>query len=107
MDDIEPSAYRMHDGGIWSLKTETQKKMTLLSSYFWIWQYYERIGKPEFGRPLFNKILLEGFYSNPHRENNPGMLNNTEMAVVQFVRKTFRVLRWVSNRIEDFFFGIL
>ena len=91
--DIKPSAYRMHTAGAWSLKTETQKKMTLLLSYFWLWQYYARLGKPQFAQGFFRKIILEGFYSDPFKGFIPGSSPKVELFVVRSVRRFFRLWR--------------
>lgn len=93
LDTIRPSAYRMHAGGAWSLQHESKKKMNLLLSYFWMWQYYSRIGKPEYARGFYRKILLEGFYSNPFSELAPGPLGRAEWATVKIIRRLFRLLR--------------
>jgi hypothetical protein len=91
---VGPSAYRMHTGGTWSLKDDSEKKMTLLLSYFWLWQYYTRIGKPGNALGFYRKIVLEGFYSNPFKGVEPEYLGKLEYFVVRMIRKVFRVLRW-------------
>ncbi|MFN3841529.1 MAG: glycosyltransferase, partial [Cyclobacteriaceae bacterium] len=91
--DIKPSAYRMHAGGSWSLQNDDKKKMTLLLSYFWLWQYYARIGKPEYARGYYRKILLEGFYSDPFRELVPGLLGRAEWMTIKTIRRVFRLIR--------------
>lgn len=93
LSSIEPSAYRMHSAGAWSLKDDSQKKMTLLLSYFWLWQYYARIGKPEYALGFYRKIILEGFYSNPFKEVVPSYMGNAELFIVRSVRRLFRLLR--------------
>ncbi|MDL5051598.1 hypothetical protein QQ054_36950, partial [Oscillatoria amoena NRMC-F 0135] len=70
-----------------------KKKRTLLLSYFWLWQYYDRIGKPEYAHGYYRKILLEGFYSNPFRELVPGVLGRLEWGTIKLIRRSFRLLR--------------
>jgi glycosyltransferase involved in cell wall biosynthesis len=98
LDDIKPSAYRMHTGGSWSLQQDDKKKMTLLLSYFWLWQYYARIGKPEYAQGYYRKILLEGFYSDPFRELVPGLLGRTEWVTIKTIRRVFRLLRNLAGK---------
>lgn len=93
LKDIKPSAYRMHAGGSWSLQDDDKKKMTLLLSYFWLWQYYARIGKTEYAHGYYRKILLEGFYSNPFRTLVPGLLGRAEWIIVKAIRRGFRLMR--------------
>lgn len=96
-NEIEPSSYRMHTGGVWSLKNNAHKKMTLLFSYFLMWQYYARIGKPEWAKLLYNKIMLEGFYSNPYQDRSVGWLGTTEIHLVRQIRRVFRLLRKLAS----------
>jgi glycosyltransferase involved in cell wall biosynthesis len=100
LPDVKPSAYRMHSGGAWSLKDDTQKKMTLLRSYFWIWQYYVRTGKPEYGIIFYRKITLEGFYSNPFKDSEPKYVGRIEFFTVRMMRKAFRVLRFLALKLR-------
>jgi glycosyltransferase involved in cell wall biosynthesis len=93
LSDIAPSCYRIHQGGAWSLKDEGRKRTTLITSYFWLSQYYERIGKPEFARGFYQKILLEGFYSDPFKGVVPNYLAVPEYVIVKLVRRFFRMLR--------------
>lgn len=91
--EIEPSAYRMHPGGMWSLQDYNKKKMTLLLSYFWLWQYYARIGKPQYVEEFFKKIVLEGFYSDPFSDWSPKYLAKAELFIIRLTRRLFRLLR--------------
>jgi glycosyltransferase involved in cell wall biosynthesis len=100
LDIVEPSAYRMHSGGAWSLTNDTHKKMTLIRSYFWIWQYYLRTGRPQYGTLFYRKIMLEGFYSNPFKESEPQYLGRIELSVVRMIRKVFRVLRFLALKLK-------
>ncbi|QOI97870.1 MAG: glycosyltransferase [Flammeovirgaceae bacterium] len=93
LKDIKPSAYRMHAGGSWSLQNEDKKKMTLLLSYFWLWQYYARIGRPEYAQGYYRKILLEGFYSNPFKVLVPAWLGRAEWLTIKTIRRVFRLVR--------------
>ncbi len=100
MADIKPSAYRMHKDGAWSFKDDSHKKMTIMLSYFWLWQYYARIGKPEYAMRYYKRILLEGFYSDPFKNVVPGYLGNTELFIVRSVRRAFRLIRRLILKTE-------
>ncbi len=90
---IKPSAYRMHSAGTWSLKAGDHKRMTLLQSYFWLWQYYQRTGRRDVAEAFYRRVLLEGFYSDPFRDVVPGYLGKPELFLIRGVRKFFRLLR--------------
>lgn len=59
MDDILPSFYRVHEGGIYSLQNEVIKRDMRIDSYFGIYLYYKRIGD----RELESLFLDRAFYS--------------------------------------------
>jgi glycosyltransferase involved in cell wall biosynthesis len=41
---IEPSVYRVHEGGVWSMRSETEKKAIRMSTWYWLAEYYSRLG---------------------------------------------------------------
>ena len=45
LDDIEPLAYRQHDGGMWSRKSKEEQSRMYLRSYLQIAGYFVRIGE--------------------------------------------------------------
>jgi hypothetical protein len=96
--DVQASAYRMHANGAWSLVDESKKGKILLLSFFWLWQYYERIGKPEYANIFYKKILIEGFYSDPFRDWGPVYLAKIELFIMKSTRRIFRLLRWFLRK---------
>lgn len=46
-DTIEPGAYRIHGGGVWSAMNDADKLSSKLNTYFWICTYLNRLGRPE------------------------------------------------------------
>ncbi|WP_292471618.1 glycosyltransferase [Methanolobus sp.] len=44
LPDIEPAIYRVHEGGIWSMKKRAEQKSMTMNTWFWIAEYYARIG---------------------------------------------------------------
>ncbi|WP_436917400.1 glycosyltransferase [Acinetobacter schindleri] len=43
-EDILPSAYRVHQNGIWSSLSKEEQKDARINTYFWMYVYYKRIG---------------------------------------------------------------
>lgn len=95
LGSIQPSAYRMHQTGTWSLKGEDSKRMTLIKSYFWLWQYYERVGRADIVQMFYRKILMEGFYSDPLKGVVPAYLGVPEQFLIRTIRRLFRVIRYI------------
>lgn len=95
LPEIKPSAYRMHATGTWSLTSEDTKRMNLLKSYFWLWQYYDRIGKPDVAKTFYQKILIEGYYSDPLNNEAPSYLRKPERFITRAIRKTFQMIRFM------------
>lgn len=44
IDTIKPSAYRVHDGGVWSRKGNHYRNAKTLISYYWVAIFFERLG---------------------------------------------------------------
>tara|TARA_R110001606_G_scaffold195473_2_gene343124 strand:+ start:6974 stop:7888 length:915 start_codon:yes stop_codon:yes gene_type:complete len=57
LDEISPSAYRLHDGGIWSNKKSNFKSIRTAESYYWISKYYERIEQERFSNFFLFKAI--------------------------------------------------
>jgi glycosyltransferase involved in cell wall biosynthesis len=56
-DSILPAAYRVHPGGIWnSISDVLQKVIHLLTTYFWMRCYYERVGKTLYSRQFAGRL---------------------------------------------------
>ncbi|WP_180001671.1 glycosyltransferase [Acinetobacter sp. YH12255] len=53
--DIQPSAYRIHQGGIWSSLSQDEKLDDKINTYFWIYRYYKRISLIESERIFLKK----------------------------------------------------
>ncbi|WP_292465070.1 glycosyltransferase [Methanolobus sp.] len=43
---IEPAIYRAHEGGIWSMKSEREHKVMQMNTWYWLAEYYSRLGNP-------------------------------------------------------------
>lgn len=54
--DIEPSVYRIHEGGVWSLLDERKKVSARITTMYWMSRYYDRVGND----PLAWHFLMKG-----------------------------------------------
>jgi glycosyltransferase involved in cell wall biosynthesis len=45
---IEPAVYRVHAGGVWSMKTEIERKAMEINTWYWLAEYYSRLGNFKF-----------------------------------------------------------
>jgi hypothetical protein len=47
LPNIEPAVYRVHEGGIWSMKKRAEQKAMTMNTWFWMIEYYSRLGNTE------------------------------------------------------------
>lgn len=45
LEDVQPSAYRIHDGGAWSPLSEAKKHSRAIETFYWIAEYFARTGR--------------------------------------------------------------
>jgi len=55
--DVQPSVYRKHEGGVFSLLSETDKNESRLIRDYWMFQYYKRIGEPSHANSYLNRLI--------------------------------------------------
>jgi len=41
---IKPAVYRVHEGGVWSMRPEQEKKVMQMNTWYWLAEYYSRVG---------------------------------------------------------------
>lgn len=46
--DIKPSCYRIHQGGIWSMLSQVEKRDSQINTWFWMYRYYLRVGEKKY-----------------------------------------------------------
>lgn len=63
-DDIKPSAYRLHSGGVWSSLTDEEKRDEKINTWLWMYRYYKRIGDMECATAYWNKFIAKIISSN-------------------------------------------
>lgn len=56
-DDIQPAAYRVHSGGVWSMISAKTRRNAQINTNFWIYQYYTRTGEDLYARHYWRKYL--------------------------------------------------
>lgn len=65
--DIQPSAYRLHSGGIWSALQDEDKAAKSVVTMFWLSMYYKRLGRADVSKKFAITAMgiLNGMTSNP------------------------------------------
>lgn len=56
-DVIEKAMYRSHPGGIWSMVNSNDKLPVRVNTFYWLYSYYNRIGKKAYALKWYDKIL--------------------------------------------------
>lgn len=61
---IKPAAYRVHEAGVWSMKDEREKRIMHINVYYWLAEYYARLGnypkvEKEFRKKCFFLVASE------------------------------------------------
>lgn len=55
--DINPAAYRVHPGGVWSSIKPDVKKDEAINTWFWMYRYYSRVGDSILSKYYFHRFL--------------------------------------------------
>ena len=58
---IGSSVYRVHDGGIWSMKTTQEHEAMRMNTWFWISEYYLRLGDHKLSNRFKDRIIYMMF----------------------------------------------
>lgn len=66
--DIQPAAYRVHDGGVWSSAGKEQKIDDQTNTWFWIYRYYKRIGKHDLAEIFYSKLKANVYQRSSTKE---------------------------------------
>lgn len=56
---IEPAVYRVHEGGVWSMKSEQERKAMHMNTWYWLARYYSRIGDQKLEKLFTRRCLNE------------------------------------------------
>jgi glycosyltransferase involved in cell wall biosynthesis len=57
-EDIMPSAYRLHQGGVWSALSDEEKIDTRINTWFWMYRYYKRLGIHDCERVYWQRFVM-------------------------------------------------
>lgn len=57
--EIQPAAYRIHPGGVWSTISEQEKFDSHINTWFWMYRYYLRKGQASYSQYYWNKFLIK------------------------------------------------
>jgi len=55
-NEIEKAVYRSHSGGVWSMQKKKHKIPRQLTTYYWMFRYYLRLGKLRYALAWWIKI---------------------------------------------------
>jgi len=105
MHDVEPAAYRVHPGGIWSMLTEQDKRITSINTFYWLSVYYLRIGKSEAAMVYYNWMMermdrLKADIAMEINTRDPqkiSLTQKTEAFLIRMIRAFFYFTRKVSR----------
>ena len=76
-DTITPGVYRLHRNSIWSSLSDLEKKANHLNSYYWIFQYYKRIGQDKYADGWYHKMIELVFGLNYNANANESNIHLT------------------------------
>jgi glycosyltransferase involved in cell wall biosynthesis len=66
-DVIEKAMYRSHAGGIWSMVNSDDKLPVRVNTYYWLYSYYNRIGKKAYALSWYDKTLYAVIMFEPDK----------------------------------------
>lgn len=91
---IKPAAYRVHEGGIWSMKTEREKKAMQLNTWYWLSEYYKRLGKHPTVEQKYNSLSINLYISK---------LDKTQlMVILAKMCVPYRIGKNIKNSLQFF-----
>ncbi|MTT52805.1 glycosyltransferase [Alcanivorax sp. VBW004] len=59
--EIQPAAYRVHGGGVWSSLDNEDKLDTQMNTWFWMYRYFKRVGEEDVSRIFLSKFKASAF----------------------------------------------
>ncbi len=96
-DDIKPAAYRVHSGGVWSMKSKQEKLDANTNTYFWIYRYYNRIGEEKYA-----KYFLERYQERViSKVNNKIIINELKNRFFAYIPEPIKkILRPIKHSLS-------
>jgi len=83
--DIKPAAYRVHSGGVWSLKSQEERHDLRLNTFFWMYRYYKRIGEEYYAQYFLGKyqrLMLS-------KVKNKILMDELKQRIIYYILKPF------------------
>jgi hypothetical protein len=92
--NISPAVYRVHENGIWSMKSKFEKRDATINTVFWLYKYYKRLNYCIYSDYFLKTYLHEIFKLFPAR-----LIISELLYKILFVRQIKSLLNGVRNRI--------
>lgn len=96
--DIDPSAYRLHAGGIWSGMRDEDKAIQSITTYYWLSMYYKRQRRDAIAKKF--AITAMGIMNN--MTPNPGYFPFSWTMARLFTRQ-YKTYRRAKNHLRSWF----
>lgn len=103
-DVIGKAMYRSHHGGVWSMVSSDDKLPVRLNTFYWLYSYYNRIGKKTYALKWYGKILYTVMMFSPgntaanDRHYTDGS-NARQERSGNILQKIFYVLKLVCRKV--------
>ena len=63
--EIKPAGYRVHPGGVWSMRSDKDKRDSKINTWFWMYRYYTRVGEEKFAKHFWFKYSVSVITHTP------------------------------------------
>lgn len=98
---IKPAMYREHEGGIWSGLSDEDKKISSITTYYWLSSYYNRLGNHS----------LSNFYANSAMNHMLSVVKVSKPLflkwfVIKYFNRTHDVYYAFKNKLKLVFAGV-
>ncbi|MDQ3016638.1 MAG: glycosyltransferase [Bacteroidota bacterium] len=102
-DEIGNAMYRSHSGGVWSMVSSNDKLPVRVNTFYWLYSYYNRIGKKAYALKWYGKILYTVMMFEPDTSAAHNSYytdgSNVRPHSINMLQKTFYSLKLLSRKI--------
>lgn len=101
-EDIMPSTYRLHHGGVWSKTAEVEQASHGMISFYWISQYYSRIGEEKLAE-LFSLKAAQVVLSQ-HKKTTLNSFFKLNLLIFKLLLRTYfpRLFAFTKKKLRWF-----
>jgi glycosyltransferase involved in cell wall biosynthesis len=94
LTNILPAVYRKHEGGIWSMKTDKDKMIATITTFYWLFQYYKRIGKIDFANSCldFMRYKIDNLDPKGTVPVHLNLAGRMEASMIRFIENMFKFI---------------